>query len=301
MDSTPTLKALGIDPDLTIASSAASSDAVDLIGHHVAESHADELDTIINHEYRQAGTICYTTDQFKATEHGKQNANSGLYELTHISNPTQKPTWGTECEKGSPNRPLAGLKVVDLTRVIAGPSISKGLAEWGASVMRVTGPDVKDIRALHPDLNWGKWNCSIDLKTEAGKEQLRDLIREADVVLDGYRPGVIERLGFGRDAVLKLVEGREHGIIYARENCYGWHGPWQHRSGWQQISDAVSIFLECDFRLCRLTSVRFVVSHSSTAVRWAMKSLSPQFSQTPTIGEWRILLSQSPINLQCEI
>lgn len=238
MDSTPTLKALGIDPDLAIT----SSEAVDLISKHVAVLDSEELDSIINNLYRQAGTICYTTDQFKATEHGRQNADSGLYELTHIPNPTQKPTWGTEGGKGSPSRPLASLKVVDLTRVIAGPSISKGLAEWGASVVRVTGPGVSEIRALHPDLNWGKWNCTIDLKTEAGKAQLQELIREADVVLDGYRPGVMERLGFGRDAVLKLVESREHGIIYARENCYGWHGPWQYRSGWQQISDAVNVF-----------------------------------------------------------
>ena len=237
MDSTKTLKALGIDPDRPTAS---VREAIQLIGDRVATFDANQLDVIINETYRQAGTICYTMDEFKATEHGKQNANVGLYELAHIPSVVQKPSWWEPSANTSPARPLAGLKVIDLARVIAGPAISKGLAEWGASVMRVTGPNTMDIPSLHADLNWGKWNCSIDLKTEAGKEQLQDLIRDADVILDGYRPGVMERLGFGREAVLKLVEGRDRGIIYARENCYGWHGPWQHRSGWQQISDAVN-------------------------------------------------------------
>lgn len=111
----------------------------------------------------------------------------------------------------------------------------------GASVIRITSPHVADLSALHQDLNWGKWNASLHLKDEADKEKLRALIREADVVVDGYRPGVMERLGFGRQAIFNLVKDRERGIIYVRENCYGWHGPWSHRSGWQQISDAVGI------------------------------------------------------------
>ncbi|KAJ2978851.1 hypothetical protein NUW58_g7363 [Xylaria curta] len=108
----------------------------------------------------------------------------------------------------------------------------------GASVMRITSPLITDLSALHQDLNWGKWNASLHLKDESDKEKLRALIREADIVVDGYRPGVMERLGFGREAIFDLVKDRERGIIHVRENCYGWHGPWSHRSGWQQISDA---------------------------------------------------------------
>ncbi|OTB05174.1 hypothetical protein M426DRAFT_261210 [Hypoxylon sp. CI-4A] len=99
-------------------------------------------------------------------------------------------------------------------------------------------PYITDLSPLHQDLNWGKWNCYLNLKDEGDKEKLKALIRDADVVVDGYRPGVMERLGFGRQAILDLVKDRPRGIIIARENCYGWHGPWVHRSGWQQISDA---------------------------------------------------------------
>ncbi|OOO07739.1 L-carnitine dehydratase/bile acid-inducible protein F [Aspergillus oryzae] len=235
MDATPSSTALGLNPDREAASPA---DAISVIQERVQQLTAEDLDELMNEKYRQAGTICYSTDEYKASEHGKANANVGLYELNHVPNNAQKPGWWKSVPDTGVARPLAGLKVVDLCRVIAGPSISKGLAELGASVMRVTGPGVVDAYALHADLNWGKWNCSIDLKTEEGKETLRKLILEADVVLDGYRPGVMEKLGFGRDAVLELVKNRPFGLVYARENCYGWHGPWQHRSGWQQISDA---------------------------------------------------------------
>lgn len=280
MDSTPTLEALNIDPNLQEAS---VNKAIELIGDRVATFDADQLDHIMNDRYRQSGTICYTANEFKETEHGRENANAGLYELTHVPNSTQQPSWWEPSAKAGPNRPLAGLKVIDLTRIIAGPAISKGLAEWGASVMRVTGPKTSDLRALHADLNWGKWNCSIDLKTEAGKEQLRNLIRDADVILDGYRPGVMEHLGFGREDVLRLVEGRDRGIVYARENCYGWHGPWQDRSGWQQISDAVG-----NDDTSRISSeantTRYAACLTHMVVQWVMTSPSRPSSRIPATG-----------------
>lgn len=69
---------------------------------------------------------------------------------------------------------------------------------------------------------------------------MKELIKDADVVVSGYRPGAMERNGFGQDDILEMVKDRERGIIYLRENCYGHNGPWKHRSGWQQISDSVS-------------------------------------------------------------
>lgn len=212
----------------------------------VSNFDAAELDTLMNDTCRQAGTIAYSIDEFAASEHGRANAYAGLYELHHHHHKESDdpPCWWPDhtSKPSSPRRPLAGLKVVDLTRVIAGPCITRSLAEMGASIMRVTAPHgVADMANLHHDLNWGKWNCSLDLKSEEGKETLRSLIMEADVVVDGYRPGVMERLGFGREDVYRLVEGRGRGIVHVRENCYGWSGPWKGRSGWQQISDAVSL------------------------------------------------------------
>ncbi|KAB8345988.1 hypothetical protein FH972_023040 [Carpinus fangiana] len=106
--------------------------------------------------------------------------------------------------------------------------------------MRVTASHLPDFDVLHPDLSWGKWNCSLDLRQEGDREKLKALIMEADVVISGYRPGVMEKWGFGPEDVLEMTKDRESGIIVARENCYGWHGPWKDRSGWQQISDTIN-------------------------------------------------------------
>ncbi|KAI1177407.1 CoA-transferase family III domain-containing protein [Nemania sp. FL0916] len=246
LNSDPTLTALGLplegEPEDTYDA------AVARIRNKVREFDAPALDDLMNNQYRQAGTTVMSAEEYLATPHARANAKAGLYEIVRDAASSQPPSWwpssshNTNTSSSSPPRPscrpLAGLKVVDLTRVIAGPTITRGLAELGASVMRITSPHVVDWpRAFH-DLNWGKWNAFLHLKDEADREKLRGLIREADVVVDGYRPGVMERLGFGREDVFKLVRGRDRGIVHLRENCYGWRGPWAGRSGWQGISDA---------------------------------------------------------------
>lgn len=132
-------------------------------------------------------------------------------------------------------RPLEGIRVVDFTRVIAGPVISKMLALLGADVLKVTASHLPDISTTWVDINAGKRDCDINLKTEEGKESFRRLIADADVLLDGYRPGVLERLGFNSDSLREINPS----LIYIRENCYGFKGPLQGRSGWQQISDCL--------------------------------------------------------------
>lgn len=220
------------------------NDVLARIENKTSELDARALDKLMNNQYRQAGTIVMNSSEYLATDHGQQSQKAGLYEIMRDPNSCQPPSWWSENSSlpSSPRRPLAGLKVVDLTRVIAGPTITKGLAELGASVMRVISPHIPDWTRAHHDLGWGKWNSFLHLKDDADKEQLRNLILDADVVVDGYRPGVMDRLGFSRDAIFDLVKGRDRGIVHLRENCYGWHGPWSHRSGWQGISDAVSYY-----------------------------------------------------------
>lgn len=207
----------------------------------VSQFDAVALDELMNEQYSQAGTVAWSSEEYFVSEHGQQNSKIGLYELIQDTASFQPAAWWPDHSSlpSSPKRPLAGLKVVDLTRVIAGPTITRSLAELGASIMRVTSPQVVDFTTVFRDLNWGKWNCSLHLKDEADRESLRNLILDADVVVDGYRPGVMDKLGFGRTAIFDLVRNRDRGIVHLRENCYGWHGPWAHRSGWQGISDAV--------------------------------------------------------------
>ncbi|KAH8426493.1 uncharacterized protein LDX57_004228 [Aspergillus melleus] len=221
MDPNPALKSLGLPLD---GEEGDTYDAVvERIGAVVAQHDAAELDRLQNETAKTSGTIAWTADEFLTTEQGKACADVGLYEIFKDPTSAQPPSWWPENSSlpSSPKRPLAGLKVVDLTRVIAGPTITRSLAELGASVMRVVSPHVTDFSPLHQDLNWGKWNSHLHLKNEGDAEKLRELIREADVVVDGYRPGVMDRLGFGRQAVFDLVKDRYRGIIHLRENCYG--------------------------------------------------------------------------------
>lgn len=238
LNTAPIERALGLDASAHF--DATYTEACELYQEQVFQYTAAEIENLMNDEYRQAGTTCWSVEEYLASEHGKANAHVGLYEVHHIPNSKQLPSWWTPVEeKTAPARPLYGLKVIDLTRIIASPTITRELAELGASVMRITSPNVTDLTSLCADLGWGKWNAYLDLTQKPHRERLKELILEADIVVDGYRPGVMAKWGFGKEDILRMFENNPRGIIYVHENCYGWNGPWSHRSGWQQISDAV--------------------------------------------------------------
>lgn len=235
MNPEPTLESLGLPHDMEVAN---FEDGVKPFMEAAGKIDSREMQRLNSDVYHQAGTICYSVDEYKESEHGKANARVGLWEIYDQLDPSQPPSWWPESPQTSPSRPLAGLKVVDLTRIIAAPAVARALAELGASVMRCTSPNLPDINVCHADLNWGKWNCSLDLHKTEDREKLKALIMDADVVVQGYRPGALDKYGFSQQNIIDMCKDRGRGIISVRENSYGWHGPWKDRSGWQQISDA---------------------------------------------------------------
>lgn len=144
-------------------------------------------------------------------------------------------SWPTPTKDGT-FRPLEGIRVLDVSRAIAAPIISKILAALGADVIHVSCLQLPDVPICMCDAQNGKRDVHINLKTEDGKRQLRKLLKDADVFVDGFRPGALEKLGF--DAASCRAENPS--LIYVRECCYGYNGPWAHRSGWQNIADACS-------------------------------------------------------------
>ena len=196
-------------------------DVVARIQKQVLTMDSRDLDILMNCEYKQAGTIAWTSEEYFSSEHGRSNSDTGLYSLITVPSSKQSPSRWPGVTSTSVSRPLAGLKVVDLTRIIAGLSITRSLAEMGASVMRVTSPHITDLSPLHQDLNWGKWNCHLDLNNPEDKTRLIEHVLDADVVVDGYHPGVMEKWGVGREAIFDLCKDRTRGIIHVRENCYG--------------------------------------------------------------------------------
>ena len=129
------------------------------------------------------------------------------------------------------DRPLSGLRVLDLSRVIAGPVAGRTLAAHGADVMLVSSPDLPSIPWLVIDTGRGKLSCSADLKTDEGRTTLRNLLTQADVFSQGYRPQSLAALGFSpQDAALLSP-----GIVYVSLSAYGHVGPWAERRGFDSL------------------------------------------------------------------
>ncbi|KAK9241965.1 acetyl-coenzyme A transferase nodX [Lipomyces tetrasporus] len=135
---------------------------------------------------------------------------------------------------------LNGIKVLELCRIIAGPTISRILAEYGAEVLKITGPGLSDVPFFQVDGNMGKHTADLDLKSPEGRAQFEKLVVEADVIVDGYRTGAFARLGYPPSYFSDIAKQRGRGFVYVSENCFGFKGEWAHRPGWQQIADCVS-------------------------------------------------------------
>ncbi|KAF5700033.1 CAIB BAIF family enzyme [Fusarium mundagurra] len=202
----------------------------------VSQHDSQWLDVEANEHWRQAGTICLTPDEFRASEQGKAIANDAIYSLEQVDKHNLPPVPYVS-PGANKYRPLEGIKILDISRVIAAPTISKLAALYGATVLRVSCASEPELGLLLVDGNLGKLDTSINLKSTEGKKQFLELLQDADVVIDGYRPGALEKLGFGPRYLREIAKRRQKGIVILRENCYGWHGPEVHRSGWQQISD----------------------------------------------------------------
>jgi crotonobetainyl-CoA:carnitine CoA-transferase CaiB-like acyl-CoA transferase len=125
---------------------------------------------------------------------------------------------------------LAGLRVLELTRILAGPVAGRTLAAQGADVLLINGPHLPNIEAV-ADTSRGKLSAFLDLRTPAGRDALRELVRGCDVFLQGYRPGALAALGFGVGELEKLRPG----LVSVHLSAYGWQGPWAGRRGFDSL------------------------------------------------------------------
>ncbi len=127
-------------------------------------------------------------------------------------------------------RPLDGLKVLELTRILAGPVGGRALAAYGADVMLINSPHLPNIEAV-ADTSRGKRSAHVDLKTPEGQACFRELLGPAHVMIQGYRPGGLAALGFGPDAAAALRPG----LVYVSLSAYGPQGPWSGRRGFDSL------------------------------------------------------------------
>jgi crotonobetainyl-CoA:carnitine CoA-transferase CaiB-like acyl-CoA transferase len=133
-------------------------------------------------------------------------------------------------------QPLEGVRVVDLTRVLAGPTVGRTLASHGAEVLGIRAEKLPTIDVFDTDTGHGKRAAYLDLTKPGDAEQLRALARTAHVFVDSYRPGALSELGVTPAA----LSHSSPGIIYCSVSCYGHHGPWAGRRGWEQLAQCVT-------------------------------------------------------------
>jgi len=128
-------------------------------------------------------------------------------------------------------RPLSGIRALDLTRVLAGPTAGRTLAEHGAEVMRVSREGLPDSGLFDLDTGFGKMSSYVDLRETAGVATLRTLIKQADIFSQAYRPGSLAARGFSPEDLAALRPG----IVYVTLTAWGHTGPWQNRRGYDTV------------------------------------------------------------------
>jgi CoA:oxalate CoA-transferase len=142
--------------------------------------------------------------------------------------------------------PLAGVKVVDLTRVLAGPYCTMVLCDLGAEVVKVErprigddsrhiGPFVNGISAYFASLNRGKTSVALDLDDQADRARFETLLADADVLVENFRPGTMEKLGYGWD----VLHPRFPRLVYAAVSGFGHTGPWSPRPAYDMVAQAM--------------------------------------------------------------
>ena len=139
------------------------------------------------------------------------------------------------------SKPLAGIRVLDLTRLLPGPACTRMLADWGADVIKIELPEgdyanrlglpanarADQISPLYSLVNRGKTVERLDLKSDAGRARLLGLVADSDVLVEGFRPGVMDRLGLGFDVLI----AHKPMLVYCAITGYGSHSMWAHRAG----------------------------------------------------------------------
>lgn len=198
------------------------------VGAAVANWEADALEEAIAGA-RVCGGKVRTEAEWRAHPHGAMLAARPVITIERIGDAPPEPVPGGA-------RPLSGLKVLDLTRILAGPVAARTLAEHGADVLMVAAAKTPQVDEFVRDTSHGKRSCFLDLDDAADAARLAELVKGADVFSQGYRPGVLAARGFGPEDLARARPG----IVCMSASCYGHGGPLSDRAGWEQVAQTVT-------------------------------------------------------------
>jgi hypothetical protein len=217
-DGPTVLDILGLGPDAShdeVVAAVADRDAFELEDAFIAR--------------RVCGGVVMSKEDWAKHPQGMAIADWPVVRITKIAESPPEPL-------PDGDRPASGVRVVDLTRVLAGPTCAKTIAEHGADVLHVTAPHLDRAGPFDIETGIGKRQASLDLNDPEHAATMRSLIGEADVFSQGYRLGTLARRGLAPETLAALRPG----IVYVSENCYGQVGPWSGRPGWEQLGQAAT-------------------------------------------------------------
>ena len=203
-------------------------DDVDRLAEHIAQRDSADLEAALV-DAQLTGVVVRSADEWRSHPQGAILADAPTVTIERIGDAPPAPL------PGDP-QPLSGLRVLDATRVLAGPTISRTLAAFGADVLHIGSPHIPDITAAQADTGHGKRRAFVDLETPQGVDAIWNLIDHADIFSQSYRAQSLARRGLGPEA----VAARRPGIIYVSENAYGQHGPWREKRGFDGNVQAAS-------------------------------------------------------------
>jgi crotonobetainyl-CoA:carnitine CoA-transferase CaiB-like acyl-CoA transferase len=221
--------------------------------------------------------------EWSALPHAKALAALPLISIEKIGEAAPKP-WPAG------NRPLAGVRVLDLSRVIAGPVAGRTLAGHGADVLLISGPDLPAIPWLTIDNGRGKLTSFVELKSEAGRERMRDLLAGADIFSQGYRPRAIANLGFSPEDAARINPG----IVYVSLSAYGHAGPWAERRGFDSLVQTATGFNHAEGQAAGVDAPKELPAQMldhATGYLMAFGAMMARARQSREGGSWHVRVS----------
>ena len=222
-------------------------------------------------------------EEWSDLPHAKALAGLPLVSIEKIGEAAPKP-WPAG------DRPLAGLRVLDLSRVIAGPVAGRTLAAHGADVLLVSGPDMPAIPWLTIDTGRGKLTSFVELKNEAGRGTLRDLLASAHIFSQGYRPRALASLGFSPEEAASINPG----IVYVSLSAYGHAGPWAERRGFDSLVQTSTGFNHAEGQAADVEGPKELPAQMldhATGYMMAFGAMMAKARQAREGGSWHVRVS----------
>jgi len=188
------------------------------------------------------------------------------------------------------DRPLVGLRALDLSRVIAGPVAGRTLAAHGADVLLISGPGLPAIPWLTIDTGRGKLTSFIELKREDGRGALRDLLASADIFSQGYRPRALANLGFSPQDAARINPG----IVFVSLSAYGHLGPWAERRGFDSLVQTATGFNHAEGQAAGVDGPKELpaqILDHATGYLMAFGTMMAKARQSREGGSWHVRVS----------